>query len=174
MAEFKAAIDKTLKHEGGFSNRKNDYGKLTYMGITERNNPNWEGWKIVRRNRPLEQGAIINDAELMGLVRNQYYKHYWQPIKGDAIESQKVAEFIFDWYVNTGRFAIKLIQRAIGIEDDGVVGNKTIDAINHFDEDALHLLLIRERTEFIDRLVARDNTQKVFYKGWMNRINSFA
>lgn len=173
MAEFRSAIDKVLKHEGGYSNRKSDRGGITYMGITEKNFPHWEGWPIVK-SRILRQGQIINNAELTGMVRHFYYKNFWQPMKGDYIEDQRVAEFILDWYVNSGVYALKLAQKAMGLLDDGIVGNKTVAAINKYDSDALFMLLKNERLAMYDRIVARDSSQLANYDGWMNRLGSFA
>lgn len=47
MANFKEAINKTLKFEGGYVNDPDDSGGETFLGISRVNNKSWKGWKLL-------------------------------------------------------------------------------------------------------------------------------
>lgn len=86
--------------------------------------------------------------------------------------NDKVAGFIFDWYVNSGRIAIKNVQRIVDVNDDGIMGKNTISAINNY-ADGLFNNLKAARTMFVKNIVKANPSQDKFLKGWLNRINSF-
>lgn len=132
MGEFLAAYKKTNRSEGGFANDPDDRGEETYAGVSRKFYPKWEGWPIIDRYKPLKHGQLINDFKLESAIRTFYYKNYWQPINGDAIEDQAIAEKLYDIGVNRGcRTTIKDIQEILGIPQTGVVDAATIEAINN-------------------------------------------
>ena len=60
-------INMVLTHEGGYSSgnekqTKGDKGKETYCGISRVYNPNWDGWKIIDRHKPIKYNAKIKIA----------------------------------------------------------------------------------------------------------------
>src|SRR5690606_20839704 len=89
------------------------------------------------------------------------------------INSQKVANILFDWFVNSGSVGIKFIQRVLGIAVDGVIGNQTINAINSANAKTLYDLIYTERERYYRDLVVRKPELKKFLKGWLNRIYAF-
>lgn len=133
MADFEQAIPIILKDEGGYSNNKSDKGGETYCGISRLDNPNWVGWKIIdgyKMAHPLHNGDIIKDTVLDGFVHAQYKAKYWDKIQGDNISSQRVANFLFDWFVNSGYHAVEHLQKCLDIRADGVMGSGTVAATN--------------------------------------------
>ena len=54
-------INMILREESGYANVSGDLGGETYRGITRKNFPKWDGWKIVDENKPLKKGEIIID-----------------------------------------------------------------------------------------------------------------
>lgn len=174
MANFLTAFSITSKEEGGYSNRINDDGGETYKGIARRVHPEWVGWKIIDNNKPLKNGSIINSPTLDGLVEQFYRTEFWQPIHGDLIDSQKIANNIYDWFVNSGREAIIQVQTALNIIADGVVGAKTIQAINTVNENDLNNIIINHRVAFVKDLVRKKPKDAEFLKGWINRAYSFS
>lgn len=163
MGNFTIAINKTLKHEGGYVNDPEDTGAETYQGISRVHNPNWSGWKILDTLQP-RHGQIY--PQLTNAVIEYYKLHYWDAIKGDDICNDKVAAFLFDYFVNSGTHAIKAVQRIVGVTADGIIGNKTIQAINQ--HDGLFDKLKAERISFV-----RSLNKPRFINGWLNRIESF-
>lgn len=172
MSEFKTALKKTLQHEGGYANVSGDTGKETYQGISRKNWPAWRGWAIIDKAKP-KHNQILKDKQLAGLVEVFYYEHFWKPIQGDRIRDQRAAEFLFDFYVNSGYHAIKAIQRIVKVKDDGIIGPQTLAAINSTDPEAVFVALKAARVKFLKDIVARKPNQGEFLQGWMNRVNAF-
>ena len=117
MADFEAAIVKTLINEGGakVTDDPEDRGGLTKFGISQRSYPN-----VDIRNLTEQQAKEI------------YKRDFWDKVKADDIQSQEMAENLFDTAVNMGpRTASRLAQLALDIEPiDGIIGQKTIAALN--------------------------------------------
>lgn len=174
MADFLAAFPLIAKNEGGYANVAGDTGGETYAGITRKNFPTWGGWSIVDAHQPLKNNQVIPGDEMAGLVQSFYKQNFWDNISLDEIDSQQVANFTFDWHVNSGVSAVKGLQTAAGVTADGKIGPKSIAAVNACDEDELMTKLIAARIAFYNAIVARNPSQEKFLKGWINRANSFA
>lgn len=170
MANYKTAIQQTLKWEGGYVNDPKDKGGETYRGISRTFHPLWSGWVTVDTSKPLKKGAIIKSLEPDVI---EFYKaHYWDKIRLDEVCNDKVAGFIFDTYVNSGNAGIKVVQRTVGVEADGIMGAKTIHAINNYNGDLFEALKIA-RIAFFKSIVRNDNSKAKFLSGWLNRVASF-
>lgn len=173
MSDFKEAIKIMLSHEGGYANVTGDAGGETYQGISRNNWPNWRGWVIIDKNKPLKYNQVLKDKHLNDLVEVFYYEHFWKPIQGDRINDQRIANFLFDWYVNSGYHAIKALQRLVNAVPDGVLGPKTIAAINAAGE-GLFERYKASRLQFYKDIVNQRPDQTKFLAGWTRRVNSFA
>jgi lysozyme family protein len=168
MAEFIEAYQEVIKNEGIYSFDPDDSGRRTCMGISEKNWPKWEGWKIVDTlSSPKE---IATHPELQKKVQIFYLNNFWNPIKGDSISSQKIANSIFDFAVNVGiKISVMLAQRTVGVKDDGIIGKDTLTALNSFDE---RLFLAEFKLAKIDRycdIVDEKPNQLKWLKGWIRR-----
>ncbi|WP_343702682.1 glycosyl hydrolase 108 family protein [Chitinophaga sp.] len=170
MARFDIAIVLVRYWEGGYSNRADDKGGETYAGISRKHNPHWPGWAAVDAAKPLNRYAIVPAAEPH--VNSYYEAHYWPKIKGDDIADQRVAGFLFDWYVNSGAWATRAVQRMVGVTVDGKIGPKTVAAINAAGPGLFGRLQVA-RVAFVHGIVRRDPKQRVNLAGWLRRINSF-
>lgn len=164
MADAKKLIPFILKWEGGFANHPNDKGGATNKGIT-----------IATFRQYMGQDATV--AQLKAMTNEQwetiFKKGFWHPFGGDNIANQSIANICVDWAWCSGtRTAIKQVQRLLGIADDGIVGNVTLSAINNANSKKLFDKIKSSRLAFVEAIVKRYPTQKVFLKGWRNRINS--
>lgn len=170
MAKFEIEVARVLAHEGGYVWNKFDSGGETNLGITDRLDGKIDGLVDVN-------GDSIGDVEIKNLTEAQakqvYKTRFWDKMQGDKIESQAIAGILFDGYVNMGATAIKILQRILGLNDDGVIGPKTLEAINGANEIQLYTNYKAARIEFYADLAERKPALKVFLKGWNNRINSF-
>jgi lysozyme family protein len=158
--ELKSIIDEILKAEGGSkaTNDPKDAGGRTQYGIAERSNP--AAWAD---NKVTEEEA-----------RAIYLRKYISGPGFDRIADPKLHHFLCDFGVHSGPgIAIKYLQRAIGVPDDGVLGPRTLEAVNNFDAGLLLKRLVAERAKMIARLVAKNPSQVRFLVGWMNRILGF-
>lgn len=97
---------------------------------------------------------------------------YWDIWKADQIRAQSIAEILVDWVWGSGAKSISSAQRVIGTESDGKVGVRTLNAINSADPQKLFEQLQNARTEYVNAIVRRNPSQKIWLKGWVNRINS--
>ena len=79
-----------------------------------------------------------------------------------------------DWIWCSGSYGIKIPQRVLGVSADGIVGSKTITAINARDGRELFDTIKQERKDFIDRICLTRPQNRKFKNGWLNRINSLA
>ena len=161
---FHKALDFTLRWEGYKSDDKLDSGGRTIFGIASKFYPEEVNamWDL-----PIEQAKLI--AEKI------YYTHYWLAGSCDDMPD-KTSIVHFDACVNCGLHqAAKWLQEVIGVIDDGVIGSKTITAMNNYvagyGDDILANLLLKERELFYHFLVKRNPTQEKFLKGWLNRVH---
>lgn len=97
--------------------------------------------------------------------------HYWDRWQADDIISQSVANILVDWVWGSGAYGIKIPQRLLGVEIDGIVGPQTLAAVNAQEPRELFMRLKQERADFLHRIVDNNPTQKRFIRGWMNRLN---
>lgn len=134
MANFEKALELVLKNEGGYVNDPNDNGGETYKGISRRANPQWSGWKIIdgyKKKYKDFKKKLDSDNELQTCVKSLYRSNYWNPIKGDDLVHQDMAEEMFDAAVNFGiTKAIKLAQKTVGFEQSGVMTNILVERLN--------------------------------------------
>lgn len=178
MITKEAIISKTLETEGYYVNDPKDNGGETYCGIARNSNPNWQGWKIVDKYKPLKWNQKIQDSELEQLVIEIYDSKYYQPIKADKIDSDMIRTHLYDMGVNAGTgAAVKLLQKAINkvygisIAVDGAIGNITLTYTNN--KAKLNELVnefINQRRLYYQDLVKRKPTNQKFLKGWLNRV----
>ena len=112
MSDFEQCFEKIIIAEGGYVNDPNDPGGETNYGISKRQYPNLD-----IKNLQIEQ------------VKKIYKEDYWDKVHGDEIR-YPLNLFMFDCAVNQGvSVAIKLLQRALGIQQDGILGVVTQKSI---------------------------------------------
>lgn len=156
---FKRCVEIILKHEGGYVNDPDDYGGETNMGIAKRYFPD-EDIKNMTKERAIEL----------------YYDFIWLKMNLVGISDEDVILEMFDMGVNSslgssGRRAIKIAQRLLGVKPDGYVGTITIMAINDFDGNFLKSYKEARRRYYKGIVTKRPQNMK-FLKGWFNRIDS--
>lgn len=153
---FKAALAVTLKHEGGFVDHPRDPGGATNKGVT---------LATFRRYKP---GASVADLKAISDadVEIIYRDGYWKPVNADLLQPG-VDLAVFDFGVNsgTGR-AARHLQAVAGAKQDGVIGIKTIGALDAMRGDVIVQKLCGRRLSFVRAL----KTWDVFGKGWSRRI----
>lgn len=185
MAEFKKSLGKILGVEGFYSNNPNDKGGETYKGISRKRNPDWHGWIIVEECRKFTDFPKIleRDEHLQQYVYDLYKEQYWDKVAGDFIMSQDVAEELFDISVNMGvKTAVRFLQASINllnknqksfpeIDIDGIIGVKTYSTLNRFcNEKSIIKCLNGFQWERYKDLCEKDETQEIFFEGWLKRV----
>lgn len=172
MADFNKAFERTMKAEGGYVNDPDDPGGETYMGIARSRNSKWAGWALVDllKQKGGFPNSLDSDDELQQKVKDLYEFNYWDKVKGDEIVDQDIAESIFDFAVNAGvRTSSRLAQLASGATPDGVIGEKSVAAINN-KEPAMFLatFALAKIERYIEICKKRPTNRKYFF-GWVRR-----
>lgn len=187
MANANILLPFILRWEGGFVNDPTDRGGATNKGVTITT------WRQVGYDKDGDGDIDVDDLKLLTNedVRDRVLvPHYWNRWKADAINDQKIANILVDWVWASGSHGIKIPQRLLGVNVDGIVGPKTIEAVNFADPKSLFLAIYDERVKFINNIVERSvseyekkigrkatetellkYTQKRFRKGWLNRLS---
>ena len=93
---------------------------------------------------------------------------YWDKWQGDYIENQGIANLLVDWIWASGYGVVKKAQKIIGVKNDGMVGIKTLSAINNVDSNELFKTLFAARKEYYRKCSAAWK----YLDGWMRRLNA--
>ncbi len=97
---------------------------------------------------------------------------FWDRWQADLIADQRVAEILVDWVWTSGSYGITIPQKVLGVEADGVVGVKTLTAVNSSDPCELFLKIKRERIAYIDRICRSRPANSKYRNGWLRRLDS--
>lgn len=158
---FDTAFERLIGHEGRFQNDRQDRGnwtsgrigvgqlKGTKFGISAMTYPHLD-----IRNLTLREAKEI------------YRQDFWDRVGGDDIHAAIVYQ-LFDAAVNHGPGnAIRMIQRAVAVADDGGYGPITETAVNQTDVNDVLLKFNAQRIRFFTKL----SNFKRYGAGWMNRV----
>lgn len=150
---FDEAFDLLLGHEGGFVDHPEDPGGATRYGITQR---------TARLNGYLGDMQALPLAKAKEIARRQY----WDAVSADLMPAA-VRFPLFDMAYNSGAGqAVKLLQRAVHVDEDGKVGPHTLMAVNTYNPTATAARLNGHRLLFLADLA----TWQTFGKGWVRRV----
>jgi len=155
---FDHSLDLVLKSEGGFVNNPKDPGGMTNLGVTANT---WSSFK----------GRATNEKEMRSLTRDDvaplYEKKYWDACKCDDLPSG-IDYLVFDFAVNSGPGrSIKMLQRALGLPEDGAVGPVTLQNVDVMDKTELISRFSDAKKHFYESLP----TFATFGKGWLKRVD---
>jgi len=175
VARFESYFPMLLRHEGGYVDDPLDPGGATNKGVT------LETFRLcARRFLGVDPTLAHLKALTDGEAAKIYKPLYWDVVHGDAISLQALADIVFDFQVNAGDFASKLLQETLNdlgatprLATDGALGPQSIGVLNAFDSVRVYRSYKAGRIEYYRRLVARRPTLDKFLRGWLNRVNSF-
>ena len=172
MASFLPALQKVLAHEGRYVNDPDDPGGETYKGVARAMHSKWSGWVRVDicKNQSGFPANLEKDTELQNEIAQFYQINFWDALCADSIESQLVADSIFDFAVNAGlKTSASLAQMVVEAEPDGVIGPDTLAKINAFDsEHFLAAFTVAKIALYIAIIKKRPESKKYLY-GWVCR-----
>ena len=151
--DFDTAFHKLLGHEGGYVNHSQDPGGETNWGITI---------AVARQNG--YEGSMSSLP--VGVAKEIYRKMYWNAVRAEEMPS-KLRYALFDAAVNSGvSQAIKWLQRAVNVSDDGILGPKTLAAVISQDQSKVFDSMVAQRLKFMASL----SNWPAFGRGWARRI----
>ncbi len=173
MADFKKFLPTLLKHEGGWVDHPSDPGGKTNKGVTiavfQANSE-----KLLSIEPTVENLKALTN-EQAGIL---YKKLYWDTFLADEFPVQELAEIVFDFNVNAGSNALKILQRVLNgmgadIAEDGIFGKGSLAALKSFDAIDVYQNYKQARKDFYINLCEKNSKFEVFRKGWLNRVDSF-
>jgi lysozyme family protein len=164
MADFKTAFTFVLQHEDSTCSGRVtvDAGGRTRFGIAEKFHPDLpEEFFTGPAKDALAEAAKIEERQ------------YWDAMRLGEVENQNVANKLFDMGVNMGvRQAAVYAQRAARVTEDGVIGAKTLSALNSADPIAFYQLLCELSAAHYRHVAAVNPAQAVNLAGWMKRAEA--
>lgn len=150
IIHFNTVIDEVFKHEGGYVNDPADPGGETNLGISKRYFPNEDikGMTVQRARQ------IYNDV-------------FWRGNNIDALPHH-LRYIVFDAAINMGsRTAILMLQKLVGVAQDGIIGNITAKAASRLPIQ----VYANARKNRYNLIIARNNKLAKFRKGWFKRVD---
>ncbi len=173
MADFSQFLPILLRNEGGWVDNKYDPGGATNKGIT---------FKTFQSYAP----RILNIKPTLDNLKNlsndqagKIYKiEYWDPIFGDDIQLQPLANIMCDFHVKAGYQAVKLfigVLNSLGSNHhvDSRLTRKIMESLNSHDSVEVYMEYKEGRKAYYRQLAQEHPALRRFLNGWLNRVNSF-
>jgi lysozyme family protein len=158
---FDEAFKIMVGHEGGFQDDPRDRGNWT-TGVVGHGKNIGTKYGISGMSYPAEdiKGMTLDRARAI------YLRDFWQAAGCDYVPP-KARFSLFDTAVNSGvRQAIKFLQRAVGAQDDGVIGPKTLMLLEATPPAVFIARYNGHRLQFMSALP----NWPAFGRGWANRV----
>lgn len=155
-ANFPASLALVLQSEGGNDDDPQDHGGRTSRGITQRE---YDAWRT-------SQGLPTQDVWTASQddIETIYHDNYWEPYCDDMPIGLDYV--YFNNCVLAGpRRATILLQQALGVTADGMVGPMTLAAVASRDPASAIRAYSAAATTWYHSL-----NQPRFTKGWLNRV----
>jgi len=169
----KRILQGIINNEGGFQADPDDTG-------------NYAGSRLVGTNYGITPGALaaykgihvseISQADIKGLTEEDameiYAQDYYYKPGYDKIQNDYLQENVVDMAVNAGApRATRLLQSLAGVDEDGVLGPQTLQAVN--DSSINTNDYSTERKRYYLDLVVNDPVKSKYLLGWVNRANKY-
>lgn len=158
---FHKVFDRVIGHEGGFQKMHNDRGNWT-SGIVGQGELKGTKFGLSAMTYPTTniEALTVDEAKMI------YFYDWWRQLNMDRFHQSMQYQF-FDAAINHGAHnATKMIQRAVSVNDDGIIGPMTLAEVNKMDINDLLMIFIAERIKFFTQVATFDK----YGKGWMNRM----
>lgn len=169
MANIDKLIPHIIKWEGGnkYTNDPLDRGGATKYGITLNT--------LQSIHYDTNHDGKVNVEDVKSLQLDDFKRilksQYWYRWKADDIVNQSLANLLVDWLWGSGKWGIIIPQRLLGVPADGVVGMKTINALNSTKQRDIYNKVWQARKQFYLDIVAKNSNQSKWLRGWLNRLN---
>lgn len=161
MSSFETTFNRTIGHEGKFQANPKDRGNWTggKEGVGELKGTKWGLAAMTYPDLDIANITLEQAKEI-------YFNDWWLKLKMDCWPNVLKYQ-MFDAAFNhgTGR-ANQFLQFAARVKDDGVIGPKTITAVNMTDPNDLVLRFLAKRLRYFTEV----KTWAEFSRGWSLRV----
>jgi len=148
---------------------------LTFRGINQRDEPDFEGWdkihSIIKSSSSFSvaSGVCHSDIELSNMVFDFYNTKYWLPLNLDDCIEQTRANILFTSAALIGvKTAAVIAQISLGVVPDGSFGKKSIAALNL--QELFKVNFPSTLRTYLYGLVINHPNYSLYIKGWNNRL----
>jgi lysozyme family protein len=167
--------------EGGYINHPNDHGGATNLGVTQRV---YDQYRL-DNDQSRQSVRDITKQEAQAI----YFQGYWNQVKGNQLPpltAISLADFAYNSgparaihemkrFLRENGYDIPMTAEGKNIRNEKL-DSKTVEAVKayvlQYGDEKLAQGINRERHQFVQNIVDRNPDQRVFLKGWNNRINS--
>lgn len=158
---FEIAFNDVIIKEGCFTSDPNDRGNWT-SGVVGKGELKGTKYGISAMSYPrLDIKNLTPDD-----VKAIYYRDFWAEYSLDLFEPVLSLQ-LFDAIVQHGASnAIKMLQKALGLTPNGLMGVSLTNAVRASNQKELALKFISQRLSFY----AQIKTFNLYGKGWVNRM----
>lgn len=158
---FNKSFDRVFTNEGAFQNNRNDRGNWT-SGVIGKGTLKGTKYGLAAMTYP-----DLDIRNITLLQAKRIYKRDWWDKFGMTLFPVAFQYQMFDAAINHGMHnATKMVQRASGAKDDGIIGPNTRAAIGKVEINDLLMSFLAERLEFMTNI----SSWSTFGKGWARRI----
>lgn len=158
---FDEAFRRLIGHEGAFQNAATDRGNWT-TGVIGHGVNKGTKFGVSAMTYPGEDIAGLTLAR----AKEIYLRDFWGPAGCDTVPDA-IRFDLFDMAVNSGvKTAIITLQHTVGVDDDGILGPVTLQAIQSMPPLRFIARFNGYRLQFLSSL----STWPAFGRGWANRV----
>lgn len=149
----------------GWSDDPDDPGGATMIDVTLKTYTTYR--KGHGRPKPTKSDLRnISFAEWSEILKTMF----WDKWQADRIESQGLANLLVDWVWASGPKTIRTVQRIIGVKDDGIVGPRTLAALNKADSELLFSYILKTRETYYRNCSGAWK----YLRGWLRRLHAIS
>lgn len=151
----------------GYANDPDDLGGATMVGVTIATYKEYcrkKGYPVPT----IERLRNMTYAQWLDILKTMF----WDRWQADKIANQSIAEILVDWVWASGKYGITIPQQVLGVTVDGIVGPKTLAALNKQNPAQFFSRIVAERKAYIDRICASRPINNKYKRGWLNRLNA--
>lgn len=151
----------------GYANDPDDLGGATMVGVTIATYKEYcrkKGYPVPT----IERLRNMTYAQWLDILKTMF----WDRWQADKIANQSIAEILVDWVWASGKYGITIPQQVLGVTVDGIVGPKTLAALNKQNPAQFFSRIVAERKAYIDRICASRPINNKYKRGLLNRLNA--
>lgn len=165
--DFALALRWIFRAEGYLSDDPDDRGGITKYGISLR-------WLRSHPDGDITGDGLVDADDIRALTPERaaqfYHSGFWLAANCHQLPPG-LDLAVFDFAVNAGvSRAAMLLQQALRVRADGVIGPVTLAAAVRADIDDLVIDYLGRRALFYADLVRANSSQAKFLRGWLNRL----
>lgn len=154
-------IERILAREGGYVDHPADRGGPTKYGVTRDTLAQYR-----RQHVSAEDVQQLTRREAAEIYRYTYLRPFL------LVDQPELLAILLDAAVHHGvGTAARMLQGAVGVARDGIVGPVTAAAVNKQRWQPLAAHIIAKRAELYGAIIHRDHSQAAFALGWARRLS---